>query len=150
MGTYTYHTLTVIIEECDKHKYSEKEIISQLRSEYWEAMEAIDEDGNTENEAKWYKSDDDMLEFSKKYPSIVFKLTQSPAQGDEDERDCECDFYYKNGEEFFDELEEFTTEIFIENIQSQRNIGQGATGTSPIKTKWEVWMEKSIAARNQR
>ncbi len=157
MGTYTYHTLTVVIEECDKHKYSEKEIIAQLRSEYEEASYALDEEGETEDEAKWYDSHEDLTEFSKKYPSVLFKLTQSPADGDDEDFELEeFEFHYKNGEELSVEdggiIKSGTSNNkpdFTEKLQPKKNMSQDIS-PAPSKTDWEIWMEKSIAARNQR
>jgi hypothetical protein len=95
--------LTVIIEEEDEGKYSEKDIIAHLRRENDEAMRALDEDGNTANEAKWYESDKDMIEFSKKYPEVRFILNQigQGDGGDEDDEDddgsIEFDNIFQNG-----------------------------------------------------
>ena len=99
MGMYTYHSLKIVLDECDTQKYSASEIIAQLRSEYEEAEVALDENGDTADEAKWYECSEEMKEFSKKYPNVLFKMTLEAAQSEE-EFEGECDIYYKNGEEF--------------------------------------------------
>jgi hypothetical protein len=81
MGYYTNYTLIVTIE--DESKYTKKDIIAHLRRENEEALRALDENGNAANEAKWYKSDEDMIEFSKKYPNVIFILNQVGQDGDE-------------------------------------------------------------------
>ncbi len=91
MGYYTNYSLAIVIEE-DEGKYTKKDIIKHLRREYEEAMRALDEEGNSLNEAKWYKSDDDMLEFSIRYPNILLVLS---GQGQDDEDKWKC--YFKNG-----------------------------------------------------
>ncbi|MCB1660280.1 MAG: hypothetical protein KDI39_18815, partial [Pseudomonadales bacterium] len=53
-------------------------------------------DGTTANEAKWYESDNDMKEFSKKYPDVLFSLSQT-MEGEGDD--------YDEDEEEFDDLE---------------------------------------------
>ncbi len=65
MGYYTYYNLSV-----DK----KPEVIQELREENKEAREAIDPDGNQQEQVKWYDSDDDLREFSKKHPDILFTL----------------------------------------------------------------------------
>ena len=96
MGTYTNYELAVSIKDSDKHKYNAKAIISHLRAEYYEANTALYEDGTTANEAKWYESDNDMKEFSKKYPDVLFSLSQT-MEGEGDD--------YDEDEEEFDDLE---------------------------------------------
>ena len=123
MGTYTDFNLTLIVEDDDKNKYSEKEIIAHLRSEFHDAEGAIDENGNTLNEEKWYDCDENLKEFSKKYPEVIFGLTLRTPQCYGEEDLYPETYYYKNGEAFTE---------------------------PPIKTEWEIWMEKSKVARNQR
>ena len=156
MGTYTNHKLTIIIDEKEQQKYSSKEIICQLRKEYEEAEYALDEEGNTGDAAKWYNSDTDMMAFSKKYPSILFKVTISSDVNDGDEDFFECDYCYQDGVEYslengvMTEIDNISTAIIIgtntqlpKNPEPQRNV-------EPIKNEWQIWMEKSRAARNNR
>ena len=99
MGNYTEFSLTV---QCDKAKYNEKDIIAHLRRDYSEAAYALNEDGSMANEAKWYHSDEDMKEFSKKYPDVLFTLDilalaiDDPEYADED-GNMALDIRYKNG-----------------------------------------------------
>jgi hypothetical protein len=150
MGTYAYYQLTLNINEKDKQNYSSKAVISHLREEYEEAQYALDEEGNTEDEAKWYNFDTDMMAFSKQYPSILFKLTVEPAINDEEDDFFECDYYYQDGVEY--SLEDgVMTEI--DNISTAIIIGaktQPTTNVEPMKSEWQIWMEKSRAARNNR
>ncbi len=156
MGTYSNYKLTLNINEKDKQKYSSKAVISHLREEYEEAQYALDEEGNTEDEAKWYNSDTDMMAFSKQYPSILFKLTLEPAIDEENDDFFECDYYYQDGVEYslengvMTEINNLSTAIIIgTNTQLSTNAEQ-QSNVEPIKSEWQIWMEKSRAARNNR
>lgn len=113
MGTYSNYSVTI---ECDETTYNSKEIIAHLRQEYEEAEYALDENGETANEAKWYDFSDNMKEFSKKYPDVLFlcDVTLLGAEFIMDDDDlCLCDdndlfdedgglsvdMCFKNGEE---------------------------------------------------
>jgi len=50
------------------------EIIGNLRREVDYAETAIDENGDTQEECKWYNHEKDMKGFSKNYPELLFTL----------------------------------------------------------------------------
>ena len=101
MGTYTDYSLTVEFEE---GKYTANDIIAHLRRECEEARYALGEDGDTANEAKWYQFNEDMIEFSKKYPDVVFVFNlvmegDGSSEYEDDDGNIECDFSFQNGVE---------------------------------------------------
>ena len=68
MGYYSYHTLSLHeIKGTDK---TEEVIIAEFLKEFPDAQYAI----NESDMAKWYDSDEQILEFSKRYPDCVFCL----------------------------------------------------------------------------
>ena len=69
MGYYTMFNLTVHTD-----KFSEEEIIGKFRKENKYAEYCFDENGGAEEEAKWYDHEEDLKEFSKKYPDVLFEL----------------------------------------------------------------------------
>lgn len=85
MGYYTAHELEII--SGDHHS-----IIEQLRQECENARFALDEDGNTQESCKWYECDEEMKEFSKKYPDAIFVMS-----GEGEEAGDLWKTYYKNG-----------------------------------------------------
>jgi hypothetical protein len=89
MGYQTAHTLSV------KHK-NEKDIIEIFRKSNNEARAALTENGDTDNEISWWNSADDLKDFSKSYPKVLFTLTGngSDAGGDY------WILYVKNGKSF--------------------------------------------------
>ena len=66
MGYYTQHQLQVINGDSD--------LIRQFREENENAKYAMDDEGYTQNECKWYESDNDMKAFSQKHPDALFQL----------------------------------------------------------------------------
>jgi len=104
MGTYSNYSLTI---ECDETTHNPKQIIAHLRQEYEEAEYALDENGETANEAKWYDFSENMKEFSKKYPDVIFDfdilmLAAAAMIGDEftdEDGNLSVDMCFKNGEE---------------------------------------------------
>ena len=89
MGYYTAHWLDV------RHK-DEKKIIGEFRKSCEDAEYALTEDGNTNNETSWWDSEDDLKEFSKKYPRVLFIMSGNGS-------DAGGDFwklYVKNGKSF--------------------------------------------------
>ena len=69
MGYYTCFKLTT-----DANTDKELEIIKDLRDNNEDAEFAIDENGKTTGDSKWYLSEEDLREFSKKYPHVLFTL----------------------------------------------------------------------------
>lgn len=135
MGYYTYYTLEVAFEEGDESGITQEEIISQLRSEYEEAADAIDDSGKTAGEGRWYDCLENLKEFSKGHPSAYFKLIQRPAQGTPSERAEVWINYFQNGDQIFDDEYPTCEEVIEAKV--------------PGKSAWEIWMEKSRAARNK-
>ena len=80
MGYYTRYKLE-IIEGNDNVTNYEKEI-SELANYY----------NCFDDEIKWYDHQENMVEYSKKYPKVVFKLS-----GEGEERDDIWVEYYQNG-----------------------------------------------------
>lgn len=112
MGTYSNYSLTI---ECDEKEHNPKEIIAQLRQEYEEAEYALDENGETANEAKWYDFSENMKEFSKKYPNVLFlcdvTLLGAEFIMDDDDRDLLDD------DDLFDEDGGLSVDICFKNGQ---------------------------------
>lgn len=89
MGYYSYYSLDV--DTADSNHLKE-DIIADLINENTEAESALNADGQTINEAKWYESEDDMRQFSKKYPDVLFILFRyGQVLGDVEKS------YFKNG-----------------------------------------------------
>lgn len=68
---------------------------------------AVDEDGDSYDEVKWYDHDDDMLEHSRKYPNLVFRLT-----GEGEESGDQWCTYYQNGKSKTHKAEEWVPPEF--------------------------------------
>jgi hypothetical protein len=49
-------------------------VISDLRNSNSNAERSLEQDGSTSDGCKWYDWEDDMKEFSRKYPETVFVL----------------------------------------------------------------------------
>ena len=74
MGYYTRYDLRVlknILEEAD----NSAEVIAELRKENESAEFAIDENGEAQDDCKWYDHEEDLKEFSKKYPEVLSELS---------------------------------------------------------------------------
>lgn len=56
-------------------------IIDDLRSENDEAESYLDDDGSVAEEGKWYEHQDQLVEFSKKYPDTLFALSGAGEEG---------------------------------------------------------------------
>lgn len=67
MGYYTAYKLDVFVE-------NPLEIIAELRRLSEDADYALDEEGDTGNNCKWYDHDNEMVNFSKLYPDVLFTL----------------------------------------------------------------------------
>lgn len=92
MGYYTYHNLEVMTADNAANHPNRSEIIAQLRKENENAEWAIDEEGTTNSEMKWYDSCAEMREFSKKFQDAVFVL-----HGDGEGSDDFWCAYFRNG-----------------------------------------------------
>jgi len=84
MGYYTWYELEVI--------NGPDSLIKELIEECEDAGYAIESNGETNDECKWYDHSKHMIKFSKKHPNILFKLS---GEG-ENNRDIWYK-YYKNG-----------------------------------------------------
>ncbi len=67
MGYYIYADLEV------KNK-KEKEIIAEFRRINGKASLAFDENGGRDNDVSWTECDEDLMDFSKKYPKTLFTM----------------------------------------------------------------------------
>ncbi len=84
MGYYTQYSLQVL--------EGDKDLIRQFRESDDNAMYALDEEGNTREECKWYESDDAMKSFSKLHPEVLFQMDgEGEGSGDTWRQ------YWKNG-----------------------------------------------------
>lgn len=84
MGYYTRYDLSVID--------GDPSLIEELIEECEEASFAIDGNGDSIGDCKWYSHNDDLKHFSAKHPSVLFKLY---GEGEEP-----CDLwakYFKQG-----------------------------------------------------
>lgn len=84
MGYYTRYQLR--IQEGDPN------LIVDFREENEHVQYAIDNNGNCQEECKWYDSDKDMEAFSKKHPNTLFLL-----EGEGEESGDIWKQYWRNG-----------------------------------------------------
>jgi len=70
----------------------QRQIIEMLRSKYENAKFSLDENGNTRESYTWYNYQDDLKEFSKNFPTMIFKLN-----GEGEENGDIWEAYFKNG-----------------------------------------------------
>lgn len=85
MGYYTAYKLE--IEDDD-----DNQIIGRLREENEEASYALDENGDAEESCKWYEHNEDLIEFSTRFPEHLFTL-----HGEGEEAGDLWRAYFKNG-----------------------------------------------------
>ncbi|KKM87692.1 hypothetical protein LCGC14_1266350 [marine sediment metagenome] len=85
MGYYTRFNLKVIGK-------TDINIIDEFRNKCDYAEVALDEDGNADEECKWYDCREDVQEFSKRYPDVLFLL-----EGKGEDVPDEWRFYARNG-----------------------------------------------------
>jgi len=176
MGTYMYFKLKVVIDKDEQNTHTPEELIACLRRDNGEAEDALNSEGDTNDESGWCNWNSDLKEFSKKNPTVLFILNVRQALGDLDDLDLELmseaaienaildressDFYYKNGEEFFMSedgvLIKCPETVHVTPLQKRSKevttspISQNEYFKQKAKTEWELWMEKSRAARNNR
>jgi len=87
MSYYTHYSL-----EIESQKFTDIEIIKELREFSEDAKWALFEDGGCADEATWRKWEEDLLEISAKYPEALFTLM---GDGEEAEDIWRC--YFQNG-----------------------------------------------------
>jgi hypothetical protein len=84
MGYYTYYELSIYDQNLKLMTNSHHEdIIKQLYVLYPEAEYAIEETGNPRQSTKWYDCYDDIKEFSKRFPWLLFRIDEEGENGDE-------------------------------------------------------------------
>lgn len=77
MGYYTHFSLSVeLLTDGERGElvFGTKDIIAELRDSYTSAHDALDEDGDPDESCKWYECRTDLVEFSKRYPHVLFVL----------------------------------------------------------------------------
>lgn len=92
MGYYTYYDLSIDEGSNEEQAKAESDInaLKGANSFIWEAYhEGV--------HAKWYDHDEEIIEFSKLHPNIVFSL-----EGDGEETGDQWFKYYKNGKYQYD------------------------------------------------
>ncbi len=89
MGYYTRFKLTVTGE-------TDIDIIGKFRDENDWAAHALDTGGHSSDECKWYNCKEDIFEFSKKNPDILFLL-----EGEGEEAGDVWKFYARNGKSYY-------------------------------------------------
>ncbi len=79
MGYYTRFSLNV--SELNKRvlpkskRFDEFEIIKDLRDTNENAEYCLEEDGSAAEGSKWYEWQEELVEFSKKYPNALFEMS---------------------------------------------------------------------------
>lgn len=84
MGYNTSYSLSIVNGDDD--------LISSLRDECDGAQYALDDYGDCIESCKWYDHESDLIEFSKKHPESIFKLS-----GEGEESGDIWIKYFKNG-----------------------------------------------------
>lgn len=92
MGYYTCYTLDVKTTDNSAEHSKKFYIIEALRKENENASCALDEEGLTQSDAKWYDSNEELKEFSKKFPDALLVL-----DGDGENSDDFWIAYFLNG-----------------------------------------------------
>ena len=92
------------------------DIIGAFRAENEWAVCALDEAGNSDGECKWYNCKEDILEFSKKHPNVLFLL-----EGEGEEARDIWKFYAKNGKTYYQKAVE--VKIVFEQFDESMLIG---------------------------
>lgn len=94
MAYNTYYSLEIMDAETRKIVEPElfAEVMEVLKSEIEAAEYALEDDGGSAGEETWYEHHEEMLEFSRKYPGLVFCL-----HGEGESTDDLWDAYYMDG-----------------------------------------------------
>lgn len=90
MGYYTEHELEILESELTVQDLYEKWENGEIKFEGFDY--ALESDGSTYTEVKWYNHEKDMIELSKEFPTYLFKL-----KGEGEEAGDLWVKYYKNG-----------------------------------------------------
>ncbi len=92
MGYYTCFRFKVKTTDNSATHPNNSGIIARLRGENEEAFCALDEEGSTGQDAKWYDYDVELKEFSQKFPDALLIL-----EGDGEGNDDFWIAYFRNG-----------------------------------------------------
>lgn len=60
----------------------DQEIIEEFRKQYCDAAYALDEEGQSGQSSKWYEAENDIRDFSIKYPHFIFILDRIGEDGE--------------------------------------------------------------------
>jgi hypothetical protein len=93
MSYRTWHTLGFFKEDAKTEVDNKLEIVKALREFAPDVEDFLDEDGSTNDEDSWPGMDEEMREFSKQWPDVVFYI-----HGEGEEDPDLWDAYYKNGQ----------------------------------------------------
>ncbi|MCP4259112.1 MAG: hypothetical protein GY774_16625 [Planctomycetes bacterium] len=93
MSYHTYFDLTI---EKNETSIEDSFIIKELRTSNTDAASAFDEEGCNSEASTWYSYEEDMKEFSKRYPEVLFSI-YGAGDGQEDMwyryfKDGKCQF----------------------------------------------------------
>jgi len=94
MGYYTRYSLDLVVP--NTASYEPETVIEQLLCDCENATWALEEDGTSKSETKWYDWHKDMKAFSLKYPETVFVLK---GEGEETGDLWVCYFYNGKSQE---------------------------------------------------
>jgi len=108
MGYYTDYELQVV-DENNNNVYEPIEVLLELNED---AKYALYNDGETKDRCKWYDAQPDVLEFSKKYPDLLFVLS-----GSGDENGDLWKYYAKNGKGYYQEAVIMFPEFDVEKMK---------------------------------
>lgn len=84
MGYNTRYKLEVVEGDIDN--------FDNLFKDNYASSYCLQDDGNSSQPGKWYDYNKDMIQFSKKHPDVLFKLT-----GEGEDNEGIWHTYYKNG-----------------------------------------------------
>jgi len=88
MGYYSYFTFSV----SEGNEIDDEQAVTELREENEYAKLALDDDGYPDGHLTWYDHEENLKEYSKKYPNTVFHLSvEGEENGDMAQK------YFKNG-----------------------------------------------------
>jgi hypothetical protein len=88
MGYYTRFNLSVV-----EGDLTIQDVLASVNEDnFTHLFWAVEEDGESRDESKWYGHEEDMIRLSLLYPDVVFKL-----HGEGEENDDMYDKYFKNG-----------------------------------------------------
>lgn len=99
MGYYTDYNLTI-------PGGTDPDVVAVFRANYSEAEKALDERGKCQESVKWYTHAEDLTEFSKSFPTLLFVLHCVGEDG------REWKVYCKNGKSW-----EVTGQIVFQEFQ---------------------------------